>query len=295
MEISQLRSFVEIVRHRSFSSAALALGLTQPAVSRHLKQLEQELGVTLIDRELRPVALTPAGKIFLPCAEAALDGLDSAVQRLAVAEPGPAGPVVVAASTIPAEFLLPGILARFNARFPQVCPRLLVMGSSAVVDALLAQRVEVGFFRALTRPQHLHLVSLAEDEIVLVVPLDHPFAEKRTITLAELAGQSLIERADGSGKFGSLKRNLARRGIHIPEHRVVMAVGSSQAHLAAIEAGVGIGFVSRLAIANRPQVKVAEVEIDGIKIKRTLYLGYGNETLSPAARALVNFIAGQNG
>ena len=294
MDISQLRTFVEVVRHGSFSSAALALGLTQSAVSRQLKQLEQEVGFTLIDRELRPVGLTPAGKSFLPFAETAIKELEEAIQRLSLGDPGPAGPVVLAASTIPAEFVLPSILARFGVRFPRVHLSLLVMDSSAVVDALLAQRVEVGVFRALTSPHRLHLVTLAEDEIVLVVSPGHPFAEKRTIVLHELAGQPFVERADGSGNFGSLQRNFARRGIHMPEHRVVMAVGSSQVHLAAVEAGVGIGFVSRLAIANRPHLKVVEVEIEGIRIKRTLYLGYGNEPLSPAARALVDFIAGQN-
>lgn len=295
MDLNQLRAFVETVRRGSVSAAASVLGLSQPGLSRQLKQLEHELGVTLIDRERRPISLTPAGRSFLPCAETAIEGLDSAIQRLALGDSGPAGPVVIAASTIPAEFLLPGILARFSGRFPEVRPRLLVMDSASVAEALRARRAEVGFLRALTSPQHLRFFPLAEDEIVLVVPLDHPFAEKRVISLAELAGQPFVERADGSGRFGSLKRNFARRGLHLPEHRVVMAVGSSQVHLAAIEAGVGIGFVSRLAIANRPQVKVAEVEIDGIKIKRTLYLAYGSEPLSSAARALVDFITGQRG
>lgn len=290
MDISQLRSFVEIARHGSFSAAARALGLTQPAISRQLKQLERGLGVALVDREQRPVALTPAGKDFLPCAEMIMKQLEVAIQQLAVAGSAPAGPVVVAASTIPGEYLVPGILARFSMLFSHVRPDLIITDSAGVVEALLSGKAEIGFLGAPMVNRRLHLIPFTEDEIVLMIPADHPFAEKRAVPLADLAGQSFVERSGGSGTLESLRRILAQHGQLLPQHRVVMIAGTSQAQLAAIEAGVGLGFVSKLALANRSLPRVVAVEIEGMELRRTLYLAYGRAPLSSAAQALVDFV-----
>lgn len=290
MDVIQLRAFVEIARLGSFSRAALALGLTQPAVSRQLKQLEEELGLTLVDREQRPVAVTPTGKDFLSCAETVVKQLEAAIQRLSTTHATLAGSVAIAASTIPGEFLVPGILARFSARFPRVSHSLLIADSARVAEELLGQRAEVGFLGAAISQPRLHLIPLVEDEIVLVVPADHPFARKRVIVLSDLEGQPFVERGEGSGTLGSLRRILAQHGLSLPQHTVAWLAGTSQIQLAAIEAGAGLGFLSSLALANRLDTRVIGVEIEGIKLKRTLYLAYLNQPLTPAAQALVDFV-----
>ncbi len=293
MDLNQLRAFVETARQGSFSSAAFALGLTQPGVSRQVKQLEQELGFTLFDREQRPVVLTPAGAEFLVCAEMIVKELEITVQRISANNSLLVGPITVAASTIPGEFLVPAILAKFSTKFPQVRLNLLVTDSGGVAEELLARRAEVGFLGAPMHHRNLRLTPFAEDEIVLAIPVGHPFADKRSIPLADLAGQTFVERSGGSGTLGSLRQILAQHDLFLPEHRVAMVVGTSQAQLAAIEAGVGLGFVSSLALANRSHVKVIGVEIEGIELKRTLYIAHESAPLSPIAQALVDFVIAQ--
>ncbi|MBI2955177.1 MAG: LysR family transcriptional regulator [Chloroflexi bacterium] len=293
MDISQLRAFAETARQGSFSAAAASLGLTQPGVSRQVKQIEQELGFVLIDREQRPISLTPAGEDFLACAETILKELDATIQRLANGQVTPRGTIVVAASTIPGEFFVPRILAKFSARYPRVQPNLVITDSAGVVERLLAREAEIGFLGAHIAYRRLRLIPFAEDEIVLVVPTGHPFAETGKITLADLGGQPIVEREGGSGTLGSLKRILAQRGVSLPEHRVAMVAGTSQAQLAAIEAGVGVGFVSGLALASRSASKLAGVEIEGVRLRRTLYLAHDRAPLLPIAQALVDLVIEQ--
>lgn len=290
MDIDQIRAFVQTAQCGSFSTAARVLGLTQPGVSRQVQQLEGELGFPLFDREQRPIALTPVGREFLPCAELVLNELDTTIQRLAAGGSELSGPLPVAASTIPGEFLVPGLLAAFTARYPNVRPSLLVTDSAGVVQEVLARKVEVGFLGAPMVRRRLRLIPFAKDEIILVAPEAHPFAEKKEVTLAELAGQPFVEREGGSGTLESLRRLLAQQDLALPAHRVAMVVGTSQAMLGAVEAGLGIGFVSSLALASRPNMKVVGVAIKGVTLKRTLYLAHEHAPLSPTAQAFVRFV-----
>lgn len=294
MDVDQLRAFVETAQLGSFSAAAHALGLTQPGISRQVKQLEVELGFVLINREQRPVALTPAGKELFPCAELMLRELDSTLQRLRTGSAELAGAIRVAASTIPGEFLVPGLLAGFTACFPRVCPSLIVTDSAGVVEEVLSGRAEVGFVGALMAQRRLHLIPVAEDEIVLVTPANHPFAAKGTAELAELAGLPFVERGSGSGTLESLKSLLAHQGLSLPEHRVAMVTATSQSQLAAIETGMGVGFVSSLALDSRSSLRLARVTVDGLSFKRTLYLAHERAPLSAIAQAFVRFALAPN-
>ena len=293
MDVDQLRAFVETAQLGSFSAAAHVLGMTQPGISRQVKQLELELGFALINREQRPVDLTPAGKEFFPCAELMLRELDSTVQRLRADGVELAGAIRVAASTIPGEFLVPGLLAGFTTRFPKVCPSLVVTDSAGVVEEILSGRVEVGFLGALMAQRRLHLTPVTEDEIVLVVHANHPFAVRGTVELAELAGLPFIERGSGSGTLESLRNLLAQRELSLPEHRVAMVVATSQSQLTAIETGIGLGFVSSLALDSRPSLKLVRVAVEGLNFKRTLYLAHERASLSPVAQSFVRFALAQ--
>lgn len=295
MDLEQLRAFLETARHGSFSVAAQSLGLTQPTVSRQLQHLERELGFALIDREQRPVALTPAGREFLSCAEAAVNELESTIRRLRAGKNDLVGPLLVAASTTPGEFLVPGLMASFTARHPGVRPSLLIADSAGVVSELLARRAELGFLGAPMGSHRLRLIPFAEDEIVLAVPAGHPFAQREYMALSDLEGKPLVEREGGSGTLKSLRRLLAEQGLRMPEHRVAMVVGTSQAQLTAIEAGIGIGFLSSFALASRSPGKVVGVRIEGVSLRRTLYLAHEHAPLSALAQAFVRFVAvGQN-
>lgn len=275
----------------SFSAAANSLGLTQPGISRQIQQLEREVGVTLVDREQRPVLLTQAGREFLASAEMVVNELEAAMQRIAAVGGRLAGTFYVAASTIPGEYLVPGLLARFTSLYPLVRPSLVITDSTGVAEEVLAKRAQVGFLGARLESRRLKLIPFSEDEIVLVAPENHHFAGRRSIALNDLEGYPFVEREGGSGTLESLKRLLEQQGLRLPEHRVAMVAGTSQAQLAAIEAGVGIGFVSSLVLSSRAQSRVVRVGINGVELKRTLYLAHENAHLSPITGAFVQFAA----
>ncbi len=244
----------------------------------------------LIDRERRPLALTNAGQQFLAFAEATVSGLESIVRRVRDNQNELEGPIVVAASTTPGEFIVPELLARFTAGHPKVRPSLVVSDSTGAAKEVLAHRADVGFLGAPLSHPHLRLVPFGEDEIVLAVPIGHQLAQKGTVALADLTGQAMVEREGGSGTLESLRRLLEQQGLRVPDHQVAMVAGTIQAQAAAIEAGVGVGFVSSLALANRASGKLTCVGLERLHLKRALYLAYAPGSLSPVAEGFVQFV-----
>jgi DNA-binding transcriptional LysR family regulator len=158
-----------------------------------------------------------------------------------------------------------------------------------VVEEILGRKAEVGFLGAHLAHPRLRLVPYAEDEIILVAPNGHALADSGVVELSDLQGQAFVEREGGSGTLGSLRQLLVQQGLEMPEHRVAMVAGTSQAQLTAIEAGLGLGFVSSLALSSRSYLKVTSIEIKGVTLRRTLYLAHEQGTLSPVAQAFVKF------
>ncbi len=290
MDTNQLKAFIQVARQNSFSAAAEALGVTQSGVSRQVRQIEQELGFALFAREQRPVTLTRSGREFLSCAERIIEDLDSTIQSIKAGRRQLAGRISIAASTIPGEFLVPDLLARFAARHPGVRPSLLITDSAGVVNELLTRKVDIGFLGAALDHPRLKLVPFAEDEIILLAPAGHALAQKGDVSLDDLAGQPFVEREGGSGTLESLKRLLSSQGLSLPEHQVTIIAGTSQTQLAAIEAGAGLGFVSSLALADRDHPRVARIGLRGLAFRRTLYLAYEPASLSPVAREFALFV-----
>lgn len=296
MDLGLLRSFIAVAEHGSFSVAAGELGLTQPGVSRQVQRLERELGATLLRREHGVVRLTPAGECVLAFARTVIAGEQELRQALRAHAGAIAGPLRIAASTTPGEFLVPGLVARFVARYPEVQPSIAIVDSAAVVEDLLARRADVGFVGARLPRPGLRYAAIAEDEVVLAVPTSHPFAAHQTVELAALEGQPFVEREGGSGTSLSVRRLLAERGLSLPPHRVVMVVNTTQAMVSAIQRGYGIGFVSSLALADRAPQRITPVRLTDVPLRRPLYLTYeARRTLPLAASAFVAFVRRNTG
>lgn len=291
MDTLLLRSFLTVAERGSFTAAARELGLTQPGVSRHVRKLERELAATLLYREHAVVRPTPAGERVRAFAAAVLEAERELRLALRASADAISGTLRVAASTTPGEFLVPGFVARFVARHPEVQPEIAIADSTAVVEEVLARRADVGFVGARLPRSGLRFVTVAWDEVVLAVPVSHPFADRPAIDLAELAGQPFVEREGGSGTSLSVRRALAERGLSLPPHRVVMVVNTTQAMVSAIQRGYGIGFVSSLALADRAPGRIAAVRLAGLQLRRALYLVYeARRALPLPASAFVAFV-----
>ena len=276
MNLEHLRTLVSIVEHGSLSAAARAKRISQPAVSKQVQRLEAELGQTLLLRApRRRVALTPAGERVLAFARQTLAHYEALEQELAALQTVVHGRLSLAASTIPGEYVLPSLLAAFRAEHPQVEVQMTVSDTAEVVGKVLAEEADLGVIGSTIQRSGLHLERLVSDELVLAVPPDHPFARRKQVSVADLAGQPLILREKGSGTQRSMEAALASVGASIPRQDVVMVLGSSQAILQAVAQGLGLGFVSARAAAQAQAAgRLACVGLKDVDLRRGLYLAY---------------------
>jgi DNA-binding transcriptional LysR family regulator len=292
MDLEGLRAFVETVRRGSFSAAAEALSLSQPAVSRRISRLEAEVGQRLLER-LRPVATpTRAGLAVFTFAQRTLQEWDRLLPSLP-AEEHLAGTLHIAASSVPAEVVLPPLVAEFCREHLSVETHLHVMNSETVEECVRRHHCDLGF---LGRPPHsplLHQVPIAQDEVVLAVPATHRLAVQAEVDISDLAGEAFVLREAGSGTWDAVLAALAAVGKALPPRRAAAEVTGAQAHLAAIAAGQGVGFVS-LRVAERASggdpPALALLRLRELRIMRAIHMVFDPRRLSRLAHAFAEFV-----
>jgi len=289
LSIRQLEVFVALVEQGSFTRAAQCLQLSQSTVSGHVADLERRLGVRLVDRERSGVRPTAAGNALLRPAREVLQAERNA--RMAVAELAGLlrGTLVVGGSTIPASYLLPKMFARFHAAHPGVSLRLLTGDSRDIAERVATADVEVGVVGAPPNDRDLESTQVGEDRLTLIVPPDHELAGRAPIPVSALQKQKLVMREEGSGTRAATVRALAELlgAAGVDELPLACEVGTTEAQKAAVGAGLGIAFVSSLAVAEElAHGTLAAVRVKGFNVGRAFHLVTRPEAfLSPAARA----------
>lgn len=295
MDLRRLEVFAKVAELGSFSRAAEALNLTQPTVSEHVRALEGELGVALLDRLGRIAVPTPAGRLLLGYARRVLALVQEARQAVDQYQGRLRGELVVGGSTIPGEYVLPALIGQFKGKYPDISISLLI-GSSQHVSAWVEDgRVELGVVGARPTSRALQARELMTDEIVVVVPIDHPWAARKSVSLADLREAPLVLRERGSGSRDALVRALAGVGLDLGGFRVVGEMGSTQAVKQAVRAGVGVAFLSRRAVEDECRARlVACVRVRDLVVRRAFYLvTHRDRTRSPLAEAFLAFVESQ--
>lgn len=289
MNLDYLKTYLEVVRLGSFSEVAKRLSLSQPAVSFQIQRLERELGVRLIDRSQKTITMTEAGRRVYAFAEAAERDYSRLLKSLEQLRQDVVGELVVAASTIPGEYLLPVILADFKTRHPVVSIQVEVLDSIQVIEGVESGKYEVGFCGAPPEGRELESFRIGEDEIVLIVFPEHPFASRDQVPLEEVLEEPLIFREKTSGTQKSLVDRLHSLGYN-PEHFTPrLVLGTTQAVVSAVEAKAGIAFMSSLAIRKSLALGlVKQVKVKGLTLKRDFYCVYRKERI--VSRLLDEFI-----
>lgn len=288
MELRHIRLLCLILEQGSVSAAARSAGLGQPTVSQHLRSLEEELGVLLFERRGRRIVPTEAALVFHPYARQAIQVLETGRQALEEYLGLVRGKLKMAGSTIPAHYILPGIMARFHARFPGVDMLLEVGDTQWVVDRVKGADVEIGFVGAKLEQEGLSFEPFARDELVLVVPPDHKLAGK-LLNLEELREVPLVSREQGSGTRKSWEEHVKRAGVPSEDLRVVAELGSTEAVLRAVKAGMGAAVVSMWAAKGeltRGELQTVKLALGNMS--RTFYLvRHKSRPLSPSAQKFV--------
>ncbi|MDY6794721.1 MAG: selenium metabolism-associated LysR family transcriptional regulator [Actinomycetota bacterium] len=271
MNTKSLRIFIEVSRSGSFSAAARTMGLTQPAVSFQIRALEKEYGSILIDRSAGQCRLTEAGVSFLKHARSIVDMEEGLRRDMDERRSEISGPLLIAASNIPGEYILPRIMTDFKDRHPLSDPRLTIADSGEVLEQIRAGETDLGCVGYREEDERLEYGLLCSDRLVFIAPPSHPLSRRKAIDPEELRGESFVWRERGSGTRSHMVRILDDIGL-AREVEGSMSLGSNMAVLQAVAACAGISLVSLWAAdVYLRQGDVSALRIKGESLKRDFH------------------------
>jgi DNA-binding transcriptional LysR family regulator len=268
LNLHHLRVFASVAEQGSFTRAAGALRLSQPAVSKAVRELEQQTGMPLFERAGRATRLTAAGAALFARARELFAVAQTAEEELRALRGLEGGVLRVGASTTIATWLLPPYLARFREAHPGVALHVSSANTRSIAHALLERRLDIALVEGPVRHPRIEVVPWREDELVIIAPVTHHLARRRNIRLTSIAGEPFIVREPGSGTRRVAERALAAQGVEI---RVALQLGSTEAIKQAVAAGLGLAIVSRFAAADQVALgRLAAIGVREAALGRTL-------------------------
>ena len=285
-DLKQLRAFEAVARCGGFSRAAEEVGLTQPTLSTHIRNLETSLGVRLLDRASRRVSLTPTGAVLVEYARKILNLYEESLEAVEAFTGQVRGFIQVDASTVPGEYILPRWLVEFHRRYPQVQVKLTVSDSATVLDRVEKGETAIGITGSPGTHPALENNFLCDDTIILVTAAGSSAGNAAdTLQSDDLAAIPMIRREPGSGTQFALEKTLREHGSDPESFNWIATLGSTRAVIEGVLAGLGGAFLSRSTIMREiAGGTLKEITVNGISIKRGLYVVRHNQrTLSPVA------------
>jgi DNA-binding transcriptional LysR family regulator len=275
LNLGQLKVFEAVTRVGSFAAAAQRLGVTPPAVSLQIRQLERDSGVRLFDRVRRRVRLTPAGQTLERYAQRIIAIADDAERALQATRQFAAGRLRVVASGTSAAYYVPPLFTELRQRYPGIRMHLDVENSQRVRERVLSLEDDLGVLGVETPHADLSFEPLADDSLVVIVPPDHAWARRRHVALSELRDQPLILREAGSATRQLLERRLLPLGV---SPQPSMEIASNEVIKRAVEMGNGVGFMSTAIVRREVEAgHLRAVPLRGERLVRTIYLVYHRE------------------
>lgn len=264
-----LKVFITVADKKNFSKAAKTLNLTQPAISFQIQTLEQYYQTMLFDRVNRHVKLTEAGELLLEYA-LSMNDLQSQLERKMQQLTGHVkGTLMIGASRTVGEYIMPYIICAFKNEYTDVDITLEIYNTKHVEELVLSNHLDVGLVESQVKHDELMFQSILEDELVIVVPITHPWAEREEVTLDELAGESFIIREPGSGSRLVFEQALIDAEFDVESLNIIMEIGNITAIKSAIISGLGISVMSKWAARDMVEGKMASiVRIKDLKMPR---------------------------
>lgn len=283
MDLVLLQSFLAVAEHRTMTKAARALGLTQPALTRRLQLLEEDLGARLFERSRRGMALTEAGRVVSEEARAMVDRYTALREQLRARTSLETGVVRIGGGATAVSFVVPEAIARFQKQHPGVRFHVREAGSREVEADVRDERIELGIVTLPLHSREFEVVPLRRDRIVLVAAPDHPLARRRRpVDVKDLAGHAFVGFEAGSAIRQLIDTALRDAEVEV---NVQMELRSIAATLKMVAHTQCLAFVSQLGVEGR-DTGVEVVEVRGLAIYRRLaVISKLGRPLSPAARA----------
>lgn len=282
VSLRQMKVFLAVARDRNFSRAGARVGLSQPAVSRSIRELEEQLGLRLLDRTTREVELTEAGIKLSGALERLLDELENALLEARSAGEQHRGKVRVASAPTLSAALMPAYLSASARRYPGITLMMRDQSQQLVLDSVRGGEVDFGLAVEPQQAQDLHVHRVMDDGFRLVCRADHPLARRPRVPWTALAGEKLVLLDYSSGSRPLIDRALEQRGV---AGEVVQEVGHLSTAFRMVEAGIGSSVVPALFLPE-PQSGLVARPLTPAVSRGIVLLRRRNRSLSPAAEAV---------
>ena len=279
MDFGQIEAFVQVSAHNSFSRAAEVLHLTQPSITARIQSLEREVGEELFERGGRGVRVTDAGLALLPYAERILQTLAEGRDAIEEVRNVQLGSLQLGSALPISPYVLPHILHAFRSRYAGVDVSIRTGRSEQVLSMLQADEIQVGLVRSLSHPD-IETVHLYDDEIVLAVNPDHPFAAAGTASVEDAASEPNVLFDRGSSYFGLIHSFFRQAGGAL---NVAMELDSLEATKRMLEEGLGIALLPLVTLERELESGIlSKVEIvDAPPLRRPISLIYKRHRRRP--------------
>ena len=250
MNLKQLEAFVQVAEGGSFSKAAKQLFLTQPTISAHISSLEKELNARLFVRNTKEVSLSDDGKDLYRYAKQITDLEKAIEERFYMDSDDGKHFITIAASTIPAQYLLPKVLMCYRERYPKEQIKIMETDSSEVVTQVVDHMVDVGFTGTVLEKKHCKYIPFYKDELAVITP-DTPeyriLKEQNRDDIDWIKRKPLILREEGSGTRKEAEKQLKNAGISMEDLDIVASIANQETIKKSVKQGMGITVLSRLA------------------------------------------------
>jgi DNA-binding transcriptional LysR family regulator len=292
MNLKKIQAFLLVIDKGSFSDAAELMGLSQPAISQHVKSLEEDLGVSLINRSSSFVQPTVAGRYVYKIGSQMLTLCKELEEGVHAYHGTLTGTLRIGASTIPGTYLVPKWIGQFHEKYPKVDVVLEIGDSQGMLNKLSNRQVDLVLIGSKPSCPDMEFEIVAEDTLVLIAPNNHPiFSAKWDGEVKRLLQFPFVIREMGSGTRRAMEEWLRRYEVNLSDMKTVAQMGSTESLIAAVEAGIGLSLVSQLAAA--PAVKANRIQTvaEVSEIQRMFHLAYLKARQDhPIIKEFVHFI-----
>ncbi len=292
MEIKKLDVFCKVVELKSFTKAAEAVRLSQPTVSDHIRNLEEEIGQQLLDRLGREVEPTPVGRLLYGYSIKILRLQQETLQALEQFNGNLGGNIIIGASTIPGTYILPRLISTFRDQFPAIKTVVHISGSRAIARKVMDGEYDLGLVGAIWNEKGLEWIPLFEDTLTLVVHPASSLVSEQPLVVDDLLKQPFILREPGSGTRKVIAQLLETKGYKETDLQEVAMLGSNEAVKEAVKAGLGISMLSSRSVAEElSRGTLMALAVEGISGERPFYLiRRRNRAMPPASAAFAEHL-----
>ena len=293
MDFKQLDVFINVVRYGTFSKAAEKIHLTQPTISAHIANLENELGIILFERKGKNTELSEGGKMFYPLALDIIEMKEKAVNTVISYKAAVGGKLEIGASTTVCNYILPKKMNEFIEIFPDVVFKVEQGNSAEVINDVLDYSIDLGIVGSIVKNSNLEYRDFAEDKLVLIVPNNKKYKLwRQEVNIEDVLKEKFITREKGSGTRKRFEEELKGGGISRENIKKIAEFDSLEGVMRAVQEGLGVAVVSSIATSNCVGMeKIKTFRIKNLDLTRKFYIvNHKNRVLNPATQEFKDFL-----